>query len=360
MEPLHLAVLVRRCRLREPVRDPVWRQILSNSTSPPLPEPVGELLPVVGEDLLRHPNRASACANARHTARPVARSTTDAITQNREWSSTPVTTFASRSTPVRGVDQLDPADDVDAPQLHRTRPLAPSNESRGRFRGRGCASPCRCRIRFTVRSDGGSTLDRPWRPRNSSIRIRFAPHRGCLRRISATATSTPADLMRTRHRSMRPVRQPGHRPTRYRPIHRCNVDRCTRFGGDLDHARPRQHRPNRVQPLPDNRQHDQRQSRPPDPHDAPRRRQRTQDRRIRPTLSRITWRRTVAHHPAQDTGPSGCTAESGSCRSRPGASAGRRRVSSLRCGPRRQNRISGPPGRRMRHRIVLCVVGVDA
>jgi IS30 family transposase len=35
-------------------------------------------------------------AKAAHTARPFARSTTEAITQNREWSSTPVTSFSSR------------------------------------------------------------------------------------------------------------------------------------------------------------------------------------------------------------------------------------------------------------------------
>ena len=46
------------------------------------------------------PNRTSASASARHTARAVARSTTLAITQNREWSSTAVTTLASRSSPV--------------------------------------------------------------------------------------------------------------------------------------------------------------------------------------------------------------------------------------------------------------------
>ena len=47
------------------------------------------------------PNRDSACANARHTDRDVARSTTVAITQYLEWSSTPVTTLTSRTSPVR-------------------------------------------------------------------------------------------------------------------------------------------------------------------------------------------------------------------------------------------------------------------
>jgi hypothetical protein len=41
------------------------------------------------------PYACNASANAAHTARPVARRTTVAITQNREWSSTPVTIFVS-------------------------------------------------------------------------------------------------------------------------------------------------------------------------------------------------------------------------------------------------------------------------
>jgi hypothetical protein len=41
------------------------------------------------------PNFRSAAANARQTARPVALVTTEAMTQYREWSSTPVTILAS-------------------------------------------------------------------------------------------------------------------------------------------------------------------------------------------------------------------------------------------------------------------------
>ena len=41
-----------------------------------------------------------------------------------------------------------------------------------------------------VRSDG--TTNPSTGLRISSIRIRLAPHRGCLRRISATTTSTPS------------------------------------------------------------------------------------------------------------------------------------------------------------------------
>ena len=75
------------------------------------------------------PNRCLPRTHDRATVTPapdgVARSTTFAITQNREWSSTPVTILASRITPGGDVDQPQPADDVDLPQLHRARPLEP-------------------------------------------------------------------------------------------------------------------------------------------------------------------------------------------------------------------------------------------
>jgi hypothetical protein len=63
-----------------------------------------------------------------------------------------------------------------------------TNESLGRFRGRGCASPCRSKILLIVRVDG--TTIPGTGTRSNCIRIRFDPHRGCFRRISATATST--------------------------------------------------------------------------------------------------------------------------------------------------------------------------
>ena len=135
------------------------------------------------------PNRARAWAKARHTARPVARATTSAITQNLEWSSTPVTTFASRSSPVVGsTSQIPPTMSmphscIGASRCQRTK------LSRARFRGRDTSNPFRVRIRFTVRSDGTAT-SRPasaesWPSvsraglRSSSIRIRLAPQRGC-------------------------------------------------------------------------------------------------------------------------------------------------------------------------------------
>lgn len=62
------------------------------------------------------------------------------------------------------------------------------NESRGRFRGRARSKPCRIRIRSIVRSAGTTTPGTGLR--SISSRIRRDPHRGCCRRISATATST--------------------------------------------------------------------------------------------------------------------------------------------------------------------------
>lgn len=97
--------------------------------------------------------------------------------------------------PGRRIDQLDAADDVElqscigAGRSHRT------NESFGRFRGRDRSKPCRCSIRSMVRSEGttGVPLDQAAGLRSISRRIRRDPHRGCFRRISATATSTSSE-----------------------------------------------------------------------------------------------------------------------------------------------------------------------
>ena len=155
----------------------LWRQILSNNTSPPLPKRSVNCLPLSVKISSGTPYRRSAAANARHTARPVADSTTEAITQNREWSSTPVTTFASRNAPVTGSTSITPPT---MSSCHNCIGLGRSHrwyDSRRRFRFRGITRPCRTRIRLIVRVAGivqstGGFL-------SSSIRIRFAPQRGC-------------------------------------------------------------------------------------------------------------------------------------------------------------------------------------
>lgn len=87
---------------------PFSRQIRSNNTSPPCPNRSVNCFPLSVSTSSGTPNARKARTNAEHTARPVARSTTDAITQYREWSSTPVTTFASVSSPVTGLTSITP------------------------------------------------------------------------------------------------------------------------------------------------------------------------------------------------------------------------------------------------------------
>lgn len=161
-------------------------------------------------------------------------STTAAITQYREWSSTPVTIFASRSSPVTASTSSTPPT-MSMPHscidLGRSNRL---NDDFGRFRGRGCASPCRIKIRLIVRSAGrpsaatASATAGASPSRCSSSRIRRAPHRGCARRISTTATSTPAPDLRgefagRRDRSARPPIPSA----RYRPSQVCTDCRET-------------------------------------------------------------------------------------------------------------------------------------
>ena len=173
---------------------PLLRQILSNSTSPCgpyLPNRSVNCLPLSVMISSGTPNRASASASARHTARPVARSTTAAITQNREWSSTAGDDLGLPQLPGRRVDQPHPADDVDLPQLHRPRPLQPPIRVPRPLPGPGPHSPCRIRIRSIVRSDGTTIPGRPTGRAAQHLQPDPPrPHRGCSRRISATATST--------------------------------------------------------------------------------------------------------------------------------------------------------------------------
>lgn len=134
------------------------------------------------------PNRTSACARARHTVRAVARSTTVAITQNREWSSIPVTSLADRISPVVTSTRSIPPT-MSMPHSS----IGPGRSNRwyallGFLRGRTRNNPCRIRIRSIVRSAGTTTPGAGLR--SSSNRIRRDPHRGCARRISTTHVST--------------------------------------------------------------------------------------------------------------------------------------------------------------------------
>ena len=226
------------------------------------------------------------------------------------------------------VDQPQPADDVNLHSCIGPGRSNRTNDSLGRFRGRGWARPCRSRIRLIVRSDG-TTI--PWTgARSSCIRIRFDSHRGCFRRISARATSTAA-VAWCGHDTGRcdPSASPATFPARYRPIQRCSVERDTPVAAATSVTvappappgpRPDAVPPPTTQPAP---------SRPPESRRPWRRR--TQGGRNRP-LSRINWRATVAHHPAQDKRGGSSIADTGSPGSRRRCAPPR--VSSLRCGPR--------------------------
>jgi hypothetical protein len=121
--------------------------------------------------------------------------------------------------------------------------------------------------------------------------------------------------MRTRQRTMRSVRQPRDRALQI-PTDPAMQGRAghPRAGGDLNHSLPGQHRPDRVQPLLNNTQDNQRHPGHLTRNDAPRKASTTQDCRVTP--------RTVAHQVAQNcrasagTGHSSVqqTAESGSIR----------------------------------------------
>jgi hypothetical protein len=102
-----------------------------------------------------------------------------------------VTTFAARSSPVAGLTSVTP------PTMSICHNCIGPGRSRRRYESRAAASaaevppgPCRIKIRSMV------ARDRTTQPSggffNSSNRIRFDPHRGCLRRNSATCTSTAA------------------------------------------------------------------------------------------------------------------------------------------------------------------------
>jgi hypothetical protein len=226
-----------------------------------------------------------------------------------------------------------------------------TNDSLGRFRGRGWARPCRSRIRLIVRSDG-TTI--PWTgARSSCIRIRFDPHRGCFRRISATATSTAA-VAWCGHDTGRcdPSASPATFPARYRPIQRCSVERDTPVAAATSVT---------VAPANTARTASRRCSTTDNTTSAnlglPESR-----RPAETSNSGWTKQTTVAHQLASDcrTSPgTGHGRQAAHCRIwlsqiKGRASPAKRRVSSLRCGPRRdlsasalQGPSCSPAGRRV-------------
>jgi hypothetical protein len=129
VQPLNLAVLVRRRRLGEPVRDAVLAaDLVEQHLTPrrPVPvEPIGELLAVIRDHLLRHPIPRQ-CLRECEAHRPRGGPLHDGRHHTESGVIIdPGDQLGLPQFPGHGVDQLDTSDDVDAPQLHRTGPLEP-------------------------------------------------------------------------------------------------------------------------------------------------------------------------------------------------------------------------------------------
>ena len=219
----------RRRRLGQPVGDAVVAADLVEQHLPALAEPVGELLAIVGEHLLRHPEPEPApAANARHTARPVARSTT-------------------RADHAEPGMVIDPGHDLGLPHHPggRRRPARPRRRCRAATAASAPAAP-------TADTSPAAVSVSAAAPGPCRIRIRLivavagtvSPAGGCLQQLHPDPLRTPPRMlpphlrhrdphrlrrgMRTRLRPMGPVRQPGrHPPGRYRASQACSDCRDT-------------------------------------------------------------------------------------------------------------------------------------
>jgi hypothetical protein len=128
MEALDLPGRGRRARLREPVRDPVAAADLVEqhlATAAAATEARGELLAVIGEDLLRRPIALKRFAEGQKDRAPGR-----ALDHPREHAEPRVIIDAGDDPALAqlarsDIDQPRPIDDVDLPQLHRRRPLPP-------------------------------------------------------------------------------------------------------------------------------------------------------------------------------------------------------------------------------------------
>ena len=271
MEALDLAGRGRRARRREPVRDPVAPADLVEQHLAAAAEAIGELLAVIRQHLLRRAIALQRLANARQTARPVARSTTRASTQIARviidaGHDPRLAQLPRRACRPAAAHRRCPAATAASP------PAAASAHSPSACAAarRAITRPWRTRIRCTVARDGNGSGGAG--PRISSCTIRCAPHFGCARRSSHTRASTSADARfgLDRGRCDRSA-SPASPASRYRATHACTDWRDTPdLGRDLAHARAVQHRHHRSIPLLDDRQRHQRQSRPPvaDPTDG--------------------------------------------------------------------------------------------
>ncbi len=292
VKPLHLPVLVRRCRLCEPMRDAVLAADLVEQHLPAAgaiaAEPIRELLAVVRDHLLGCPI-ASQRLREGQTHRPRRRplhhrghhTEPGVIIDPSDDLGAPHLTSGH-------VDQLDAAHDVDAPQLHRPGPFESLPRLPGPFPRTLAqqAAPDQDPVDRALRRH----RDRLIAPRGPAQQLQPDPPRPPPRMGPTHLRHRHLDhlrrLLRTRQRTMRPVRQPADplsQIPRHPPMHRRAMHPRSRRHLDDIHAA--QHSPDRVQALLDHRQDNQCQSRPPRVRNAPRRRP-NPDCRSRP-LSQI-------------------------------------------------------------------------
>jgi len=245
------------------MRDPVVAADLVEQHLPALAEPVGELFAVVGDHFLRHSEPGQRLSE-RQTDRPAG----GAFDHGGDHAEPgvvidPGDQLRVPHLPGPGIDQLDAADDVDAPQLHRSGSFEPDERGLRPLPWPGPEQP---------RTDQ-DPVDRPLR-RHRHPSHRFAQHlqpdpprpppRMLPAHLRHRHLHRRGRLVRARRRPVRPVRQTGQllaqipgQPAVYRrPVH-------PQPGRHLRDVRARQNRPDRVQPLLENRQDNQSHSRPP-------------------------------------------------------------------------------------------------
>jgi len=268
VEPFDLPGGGRRRRLGQPVSDRVVAADLVEQHLTALAEPVGELFPVVSQDLLRHPEPGQGAGQGEtdsaaggplhhrrdHTEPGMVIDTGDDLHLAQH--------------PGHGVDQPHAADDVDLPQLHRRGPFPPPIRGPGPFP-------------FPLHDQTVPDQDPVHRRRRRDLHVPW----WLLQHLHPDPLRTPAGmlashlrhqhryrvtgLMRAQTGSVRAIRQPGDPLEEIAPqprmhTHPGHPDR----GCDLGHRRARQDGTDRVQTLLNLRQDNQSHSRPPRVHGA--------------------------------------------------------------------------------------------
>lgn len=257
VEPFHLPGRGRRRRLGQPVDDAVLPADPIEHHLPALAEPVGELLAVIGQHFLGHPEPAQPISKSQ--AHRPAGGPPDDLGDDAEPG---MVVHPGDHLGLRAVGQPHAADDVHLPQLHRPGPLPPhivlaSPATFDRLEQAMADQdpihrhPRRHRIRTAVPAQ----LERdPPGPPPRMMPAQLTHQRLHLRR----------GLMYTPLRPAGPILQPGQ--SHLRIAGQPGVHRLPRHpdpGGHLHHRLSGLHRQHRPIPLLHNRQLHQRQSRPP-------------------------------------------------------------------------------------------------